>query len=334
MTLCFPEEMDDTDRKLLLLIFGDPRMPLRELAKRLGVSRQAVHHRLRKLTRAGVFRHMRAAISLHYLDQPIVAIWGRSRNVSVNQVLDKLGESDLTAWARVAGGNEILVIGGLRSVADLDGYVHFVKEAAEMPEPTIGIMNFGDGINPECYNGGRRKDEYRRLTPLDLRIITALQEDARMPVARIAREVGVSAKTVRRHLEIMRSEGSLDFDEPWDLPPGEDMFTMLYVSLRGGADKIEVGRRLLKIDPVHLVVVRSFSNLPSFLLGLVSSDRMCVIRDILAKVAEDEDVSSVVPNLLYFERMYTTWDQKLPAALARYPEMAGARRRRPESRVG
>ena len=306
--------MDDTDRKLMLLIYEDPRMHYREIAKRLGISRQAVHHRMQALTKIGVFKRMRAAISLHYLDAVVVAIWGKSRTESVEETLDSLGESEFTGFVRVAGGNDLIVLGGLRNVSELDGYVEFVKRVAEMPEPTVGILSYGDGINPDYYDGGKRKQNYRDLSRLDLKIIASLQDDARKPIAKIAHEVGVSAKTVRRHLDIMRAEGSMDFDQPLDLTSGEDMFTMMFVNLRSGADKVKVARRLLSKDPVHVIYFRSFSNLPNFLFGLLSSDKMSEIRRLLREIGNDEDVLSVTPNLLYLERMYMTWDQKLPTA--------------------
>jgi DNA-binding Lrp family transcriptional regulator len=307
--------MDDTDRKLMLLITENPRMTLRELAKRLGISRQAVHHRMQSLTKMGVFRSLKAEISMNYLDSPIVAVWGRSRTTSVEKALDMLGESELTASVRVAGANEFFVMGGLRTISELGGYVEFVKRAAAIPEPTVGIMSFGDGINPDYLDGGRRKQSYRELSAIDLKVIASLQDDARKPIQEIARAIGVSAKTVRRHLESMRADGSLDFYQPWDVTSGKDMITLLQVNLRTGADKVRTARRLIAKDPLHLFL-RSFSNLPSFLVGALNLDKMTEIRRVLKEMGDDEDVVSVTPNLLYFERSYNSWDHKLLKSLA------------------
>lgn len=332
--------MDNTDRKLMLLIYEDPRMPFREIAKRLGISRQAVNHRMQVLTKFGVFRSIRATISVDYLDEVPVAVWGRSRAASVDETLERLGEIEFTTRVDVLGGNELFVVGGLRKLSELDRYVEFVKRAAEMSEPTVGIYCFGDGINPDLTDGGKRRQNYRELTPLDLKIIASLQDDARKPIAVIADRVGTSAKTVRRHLDRMKSEGSLDFDEPWDLPPGEDMFTLLRLNLRAGADKVRVARRLLSKDPLHVVYFRSFSNLPNFLIGLISSDKMSEIRRNLREISADEDVLAVIPNLIYLERSYVAWDQKLLALLSRplvkprkHHPHARTRSRRPRSKA-
>ena len=315
--------MDDTDRKLMLLIFEDPRMPIQELSKRLRISRQTVSHRMDGLKKLGVFKDIRAAISFHYLGAVPVYIWGRTVGPSVEKILDRLGETELTDTAIVLGGNNLLVFGVPRNASELESYVEFVKRAAEMTEPTVGLPCYGDGVNPPSYDKGRQKQNYRALSPIDLRIIASLDDDARKPTAEIAESVGLSARTVRRRLDRMKLEGLLTFDIPWDLPSGEDMFTLMFLNLRRGSDKGEVARRLLSKYQLRVTVVRSFSNLPDFLIGLLKSDKTREIRKILKEISEDEDVLAVTPNLIYLEREYWSWDQKLPADMTRFPGSTG-----------
>lgn len=322
--------MDDTDRKLVLLLFEDPRTPLRELAKGLGLSRQAVNRRMQILTKAGLFKSLRAEISMFYLDGVLVWIWGRSQAAILDNVLDNLGESKFTARVTVAGGNELFVWGYLRKMSELAGYVEFVRHVAEMPELTVGLPCFCDGINPISFDGGHPpKEWYRKLSSLDFKIIAALQGNARIPIPEIAGSIGASAKTVRHHIEAMRREGSLDFSAPWDSPPGEDMITMIYLTLRRSADTVGSARRLLRIDPIHFMYLRQFSNLPGFLVGLITSNRMTDIRKILREIKADEDVLSVTPNLIYSERGYDAWDYRLVPASS---ELSHRSRKRPKGR--
>ncbi|HEX9908376.1 MAG TPA: winged helix-turn-helix transcriptional regulator [Thermoplasmata archaeon] len=299
--------MDDTDRKLMLLMFEDPRMPVRELARRLGISRQAVHHHMQTLKKAGVFREIKAAVSSYYLDGVPVMVWGRSRATSVDTVLESLGETEFTTRVTVAGGNELFIFAYLRKISDLAKYVDFVRNAGEMPETTVGFPCYGDGINPIFYDGGRRRESYRKLSALDLKVIASLQEDARKPIADIAKDIGVSRRTVKRLMERMKTEGLLEFDSPWDIPSREEMVTIVSVTLKKDANNVKSAKRLLLTDPIHFIYIRAFGNLPSFLLGLISSDRMTEIRNILKAIREDEDVLAVIPNLIYFEREYNPW---------------------------
>ena len=313
------KEMDDTDRKLLILIEANPRIHFRELAKRLGISRQAVHHRMQVLTKIGVIKGMIAGISIHYLDAVPVAVFGRSMTASIEKTLDRLGESEFSRRAVVTGGNFLYVIGFLRNISELGSYVEFVKRAGEMPEPTVGIYCLDDGLVPDYSvdGSGKRKGSYKELSPLDLRIIDSLKDNARRPIKDIADMVGVSAKTVRRHLADMISEGSLDMSVPMDSAPGGDSFLIVHVNLRDGADKGEVGRRMLSKYPFQDGYIRTFSNLPSLLVWVFWSDKMTEIRKALRDVGEDEDVVAAMLNFAYLERIYTTWRDKLPAVRAR-----------------
>lgn len=301
--------MDDVDRKLLLLISGEPRMHARELAKNLGVSRQTVQQRMKVLKRNGVLKAINAVISTYYLDVVHVSIFGRSSTSSISETLSRLGTSEFTRSVIVTGGNFLYVQGVLRSVAELNRYLEFVKRSAEISAPTVGISPpyDDDVMPPSVADGGKRKHMYRELTDLDLRIIASLKGDVRRPTADIAYSLGVTSKTVRRHLEDMISEGLLEFDVPWDLMPGEDMFTLMQVNLRDGADKGDVGRRLLAKCPDPNLYIRSCSNLSSFLLCILCSDKMTEMRSVIKMIGDDEDVLNVTPNLMYIERTYPTW---------------------------
>ncbi|UCE81206.1 MAG: winged helix-turn-helix transcriptional regulator [Methanobacteriota archaeon] len=303
--------MDDVDRNLLLLLYENPRMHNKELEKKLGMSRQTIHHRMLALAKSGVFRIMRPGVSIHYIDGVAAAVWGRSRTSSIEETLDRLGENEFVGRVVVAGGNYLYILGCLRNASELDGYVEFAKRTAEISEPTIGLAVFSDGILSHV-SGEERRQSYKRLSPLDLRIIISLRGNVRKPTAEIAEMLGVSAKTVGRHLNDMISGGSLDYDIPWDIPSGEDMLTVVHVHLKEDADKVRVARRLLSKDPIHLTYFRSFSNLPGFLLGIISSNRMSEIRKILAEIREDDDVAAITPNLVYHERLYDNWTEELP----------------------
>ena len=107
------------------------------------------------------------------------------------------------------------------------------------------------------------------------------------------------------------SEGSLDLGMPADLALGGDMLLVTHVNLRDGADKVEVGRRLLSKSPFQDQYVRTFSNLPGFLIWVFWSGKMAEIRKVIREVGEDEDVLAVMLNFAYLERMYSTWRDEL-----------------------
>ncbi len=307
-------EMDDTDRKLLILITQNPRVHFRELAKKLGISRQAVHHRVQVLTKMGVIKPFTAGVSVSYLDAIPVVVWGRSGTVSMDSTLDRLGESEFIRRVVVAGGDYLYVVGFLRRISELDRFADFVKLTAEMREPIVGIYCLeDDGLMSYSVDGaGNRLPRYRELTPLDLRIISALKNDARKPIAEIADFIGVSAKTVRRHLEAMIAEGSVEFDTPMDMVSGGDLFLIMNVELKEGADKRVVGKRLLAKHFFRDQYIRTYRNLPGTLSWVFWSQHIGSVRRALAEATRDEDVKSVMLNFAYNERLYyNNWRDRL-----------------------
>jgi len=296
--------MDDTDRKLALLLEEDPRMSFRDISRILGISRQTAHSRLEAFSRKGWFKGFMASPHYEYFGIYAVAIWGQSNSTSYDSVLERLGRSKSTYQVEVLGGNMLYVIACFTEVSDLDSYVQFVRTAAEMPRPTVGIMCEHDGVMPECLTWGKPKAKFEELHPLDFKILTLLTDNPRKPVSEIAAEIGISAKTIRRHLDKMIADNSISFEKPWDMTSGEDVFTLVFVRLRDDANKVRAARRLLSLDQVHFTYLRAFGNIPGLLVGLINSARMREIRKILRKIAEDEDVLSVTPNLIYEERVY------------------------------
>jgi DNA-binding Lrp family transcriptional regulator len=314
--------MDETDNKMLTLLLANPRIPIQELAKKLGISRQAAHHRLRILMETGVIKGTTAGVSFLYLDAVSVAVFGRSNATLTEETLDRLGKSEFTRRAGIAGGNYLYVIGELRDISELDDYVKFVEQAGKMPEPIVGINNPDDELMHgfSVDGSGRRKDDYRELSPLDLRIIASLRHDARRPVAEIAEIVGVSAKTVRRHLDVMTTDGSLDLHVLTDSPSGGEMLFALHVNLKHGFDKLEVGRRLLSRYGSLDAYIRSFSNLPRLLIVVFWSDSVPDIRNVFRATCEDKGVQNVMLNFCYFERIYETWRGSLLEMQGSSPE--------------
>ena len=314
--------MDEIDNKMVALLLANPRTPVKELAKELGISRQAAHHRLRILMENGVIKGTTAGISFLYLDVVSVAIFGRSNATLTEEILDRLGESEFTRRAVIAGGNYLYVVGELRDLSELDDYVEFVERAGEIPEPTVGVYSRDDELMRgfAVDGSGRRKDGYRELSPLDLRIIASLRQDARRPAAEIAEIVGASTRTVKRHLEQMTSDGSLDLHVLTDIPSGGNMLFALHVSLKNGADRVEVGKRLLSTYGSLDAYMRTFSNIPGLLTVVFWSDSMPVIRDVFRATCEDEGVQTVMLNFCYFERIYETWRGKLLEMQERVPK--------------
>jgi Lrp/AsnC family transcriptional regulator for asnA, asnC and gidA len=94
------------------------------------------------------------------------------------------------------------------------------------------------------------------LSPLDRDLIRLLQRDGRRSFAQMARELGVTEKTVRRHVERLRETGIIDITtvaDPRLLGYGSSALVGLTVG--AGADATAVAAQLAALDAVDYVVV-------------------------------------------------------------------------------
>ena len=66
--------LDEKNRALLGLLRADPRLPLSQLARRVGMSAPAVRERLQRMEEAGIIRGYRLEIDPAALGYPILAI--------------------------------------------------------------------------------------------------------------------------------------------------------------------------------------------------------------------------------------------------------------------
>lgn len=303
--------MDESDRKLMLYLAKDPRMPYRELAEKLGVSVQAVHRRIQVLMKMGVLRSFEASVSIRHLGAIPVMVFGRSNTSSLEETMKKFAKNEMTSSVLVAGGNYLYVVALLKSISDLERYADFVKKAGDMPEPTIGIYSLDAGLAPDFMDGGRRTSEKGELTALDKRIVSALRKDCRKAVADVADEVGVSSRTVTRRLDRMLEEGLVDLVVPMDPTMTGDIVSTVHIHLKDGAAKKDVGARLLNKFTPRMWYIRSFTNMPNFLLGVVCTDTMNELRGILEKIVIDADVKTLVPNIWYADYIFETWRDRL-----------------------
>jgi len=307
--------MDESDRKLMLYLAENPRVPYRELADKLGVSVQAVHRRIQLLMKMGVLRGFSAGVSIRHLGAIPVMVFGRSNTTSLEDTMRKLSKNELTSSVLVAGGNYLYVVGLLKSISDLERYADFVRKTGEMPEPTVGIYSLDAGLAPDFIDGGRKTaDEADELTPLDLRIVTALRKDCRKAVADVASEVGVSARTVTRRLERMFETGLVDLVVPMDPTATGDIVSTVHIHIKEGASKKVVGARLINKFSPRVWYLRSFTNLPDFLLGILCTDTMTELRGILEEIEKDDDIKALVPNIWYADYLFETWRDRLGGA--------------------
>jgi len=134
----------------------------------------------------------------------------------------------------------ILAVGGLLELHDFLGQgacADFVfKDDADL-QRMLAALSTGSQESPPRHFYTREMPELKRaLTPLDWRIMQALRANPRATSADLASVVGVSARTVKRHLTRMAKEGSVFLVPAIDPSKADGLFLFeLLVYLRDGS---------------------------------------------------------------------------------------------------
>ncbi|HYB06811.1 MAG TPA: winged helix-turn-helix transcriptional regulator [Nitrososphaerales archaeon] len=299
--------MDRTDVSLCLSLMLNSRTPYHELATRLGLSINAVHKRVSAMTNLGIIRAFTAHPSLASVGATSVWVYGRSEAVRPGDAHLRLKTDERIYWVANSGGGYIYTGGYLRTIAELDQFVAFVKKEVEMSEPTVGII-LG---SPPVTSLARSE----KLRPLDYQILASLRKDSKKPVSDVASEVKASAKTVHRRLEWMMDKGLVEFTIDWYPDASNDIVGLCHVEIAPGYDRQRMLEVLRQMFQQNILVEVLFSNLPNLIVLFLWTNSMKQMESLRERAAGTSGAKSVMLNVLQIGYMFDTWRDKFSSGM-------------------
>ena len=297
--------MDKTDVILCQLLLANSRSSYRELAEKLDLSVTAVHNRIQSLIEMGIIRKFTAKLSIFAQNAIHVLVFGSSKTNSIRDLVSKLAKNKSIYWLAVGGGNILYIGAYLKNIAELEALSRFIKETAEMPEPTVGIT-----FSPVPSILKNLKHE-AKLCNLDYRIVRALKDDSRKATSVIAEEVGVSAKTVSRRLSRMIQNFLIEMSIDWYPDAANDIMSVFHVHLKPDANPNMADFILQKYYPKTLFYW-GFSNIPSTYVFMVWTPTSKDLRNIHENLEQDPLIQSVAPNIIYTGYVLSSWRDEIP----------------------
>lgn len=291
--------MDEKDIKLCQLLLNNSRTPYEVLARRLDISINAVHKRVKVLEELHIIRAFVARPSLASLNALNVWIFGRSESKR-HDIHLKLQENDCTYWVAYSGGEQVYVGGYLRDISELESYASFVRSSALIPEPVVGILpSLPKLASPE------------QLRQLDYQIISSLHKDSRKSLVDVASEIRVTPKTVRNRLERMIDNHLLDLTMDWYPDASNDILSILHLGLAPDARNTSIYSSMMEELSPNLLFPVLFANLPNQLAAVSWTNNMKQQEEVREKIAEVKGVTSVAMNVLQIGYSFETWRDKL-----------------------
>ncbi|MFW9864089.1 MAG: winged helix-turn-helix transcriptional regulator [Candidatus Thorarchaeota archaeon] len=188
--------MDRIDKAILLSLSQNCRTPYQSLARILDISSNAVKKRVDRLVKEGVIERFTIELSLEMFGGDVsLCVLETDGTEDEHEFCDTLGENLMVNIVGPTSGSTYMLFAtyiGTRGLAELGAFLRSQKPVKDVE------------LSPLVYPRGK-KAEYSKS---HLKVIKALVRDARMPVAKIAKETGLAARSVRRLInEIIGGEG-------------------------------------------------------------------------------------------------------------------------------
>jgi DNA-binding Lrp family transcriptional regulator len=295
--------LDKTDIIICQLLLANSRISYRELAEKMGLSITAVHNRIQVLVDMDIIRKFTTSLSILAQNAIHILIYGASKTTSIKDLKDKLQKHGSIYWLAVAGGNILYIGAFLKNITELEGLVRFVKENAEMPDPTVGLTGFPI---PAAMRNINLTNLQKKLCELDYKIIRTLKDNSRKPITDIARETGVSVKTVRRRLSYMQKNFLIQFSIEWYPDESNDVASILHITLKNDSPINTPDLILQKYYP-NTLFYWSFSNMPGNYVFLMWTPTSKELREIREALEQENTIQSVTPNVIYTGYILTNW---------------------------
>jgi DNA-binding Lrp family transcriptional regulator len=191
--------LDSVDIQILRALEKDCRVSYQELGRELGMTANAVKKRMNRLAESGTIHYY--AVYLDYAMAHAVSY------IALVKTEGKQHEKEILA--KIAEDSHVYSVGILSD----GGCIIFAQyDRSEASEVFKDLLNSIDGVSEiEIHRELTSEGTIVEFTPLQVRVLRCLLEDARMPVTEIAERTGLTPRRVRRILGQLKEGGGLRF---------------------------------------------------------------------------------------------------------------------------
>lgn len=211
--------LDKTDFKILYSIHYNARAPLTELASKVGLSKQNLNYRLKKLIQEGIIAGFMSVIDIHHLGYLTYRVYLRFRSVDEKkeqEIRQYFQQHDHVLWCVSISGSWDLEV-----VFTAHNYIHFnnlFKKIREDLGMHFSKYNISSSIVnyhfPKDYLINKQREQFtptyygfepkaEQLDRLDFNILTELSQDCRQNNQQVAKKLGVTYHTVKNRIQTM-----------------------------------------------------------------------------------------------------------------------------------
>ena len=187
--------VDPVDKQILLQLVMNCRTTYQTLARKLGLTVNAIKKRIDKLIELGIITRFTVYLSLAFLGGEMsLTILSTNEGSKSQEFLNKIGANPMIFAASYLSDGRLLVWAEYVGAKGLDELGRFLRSIEGVTETDMHTL---------IYEKGERCD----FSLSDLKVLRCLREDARMSIAEIARQSRLTPKRVRKTLQRFLGDG-------------------------------------------------------------------------------------------------------------------------------
>ncbi|HEC38767.1 hypothetical protein LCGC14_0916300 [marine sediment metagenome] len=299
--------MDEIDFTISLLLMANSRTPYSKFAEMFNMSVNSIHKRVKSMVELGVIKNFNARLGpITFSNYTNILFFGVSKTKDPKSTIEKIGAHDYIYNVTQASSNLYYIHACLDNINILESLVSFIRQVGQIDELTVGIHSSPVESNIEDLGD-------LSLSKLDYLIIHSLKDNSRKPIADISDEVGVSTKTVRRHLNRLIEKKLIDLRIDWypDKTAEFLSFVQIYLDSSKTIDKINIVDDLRKEYGSKITFSWIFGNLPNLLVICFWTRIMKELQEIETNLMS-KSFESVKVTVLLEGKNFPSWvDQYL-----------------------
>ncbi len=293
--------MDEIDLKICLTLLENSRMVFRRLADEVELSVNAVYNRVQNLIDTGIISGFHAHIGMSTLPGSFLMIMhGPSKFDDLSDVVSHLSEDEYSFKLVSTSDNYLYIYGILPSLFEMDDYVENIHDIAGMDHTEVFIPSIKK-VSPQ------KKFDF---TKTDYRIIHSLREDCRKSLSKIADELGVSTKTIKRRINMMDKAGVIDYSIKWYPVYSDDFIGYLHTEIKN-KERDKLLYDIKKNNFPNIFETEKSSNHPQKVLIKLWSPNLKIMHDLMEEFRGSEHFGPIKNRMLYDIEYFKTWRDDL-----------------------
>lgn len=242
-----PVRLDAKDAKLLAILRDDARMPVSALAKRLGLNRDTVKYRMRRLERTGVVRRYYAEVDRSVFGMLVCRVFllldesdQRKQALLVQELKNHPNTEALLEYNDRWDLKWVLVAQHLEELDDIIMRISTKHSGAILEKDTLVVVRWTRAA------GWESEQRREALDDADKQILARLSADCRVNAVSLARDVGLGSDAVIARIKRLKTSGVIR------------RFTISVDQQRLGRQQYTVMLQMKQFDERHQSMLKEF----------------------------------------------------------------------------